>query len=52
MKELDPCHLSPVMHATGCQLRRHVLTLPDGWIEHTTMATGRTEFALPGLRAR
>ncbi|WP_405686074.1 hypothetical protein OG204_18685 [Streptomyces sp. NBC_01387] len=51
VEELDPCHLSPVMRTTGCRLRRHVLTLPDGWIEHTTMAAGRAAFALPGLPA-
>ncbi|MGW8700681.1 hypothetical protein ACWGOK_27790 [Streptomyces eurythermus] len=51
VEELDPCHLSPVMRATGCRLRRHVLTLPDGWIEHTTMTQGRATFALPGLPA-
>jgi hypothetical protein len=39
------------MRATGCRLRRHVLTLPDGWNEHTTMTQGRTAFALPGLPA-
>ncbi|MFJ8331356.1 hypothetical protein [Streptomyces sp. NPDC094437] len=49
VEELGPCHLSPVMRATGCQLRRQVLTLPDGWIEHTDMTAGRTMFALPGL---
>ncbi|MFE7586356.1 hypothetical protein ACFU5Y_32845 [Streptomyces gardneri] len=49
VEELDPCHLSPVMRATGCNLRRHVLRLPDGWIEHTTMTEGRRAFALPGL---
>ncbi|UQW99183.1 hypothetical protein [Streptomyces sp. RerS4] len=51
VEELDPCHLSPVMRATGCRLRRHVLTLPDGWIEHTSMKEGREAFALPGLPA-
>ncbi|MFJ6492023.1 hypothetical protein [Streptomyces californicus] len=51
VEELDPCHLSPVMRTTGCRLRRHVLTLPDGFIEHTSMAQGRAVFALPGLPA-
>ncbi|MDQ0700902.1 hypothetical protein [Streptomyces sp. W4I9-2] len=51
VEELDPCHLSPVMRATGCNLRRHVLTLPNGFIEHTSMAEGRAAFALPGLPA-
>lgn len=51
VEELDPCHLSPVMRATGCRLRRHVLTLQDGWIEHTSMKEGRKAFALPGLPA-
>ncbi|MEU9457107.1 hypothetical protein [Streptomyces sp. NPDC048277] len=49
VEEMDPCHLSPVMRATGCRLRRHTLTLPDGWIEHTTMTDGRASCALPGL---
>ena len=51
VEELDPCHLSPVMRTTGCRLRRHVRTLPDGFIEHTSMAEGRAVFALPGLPA-
>ncbi|AXE27984.1 hypothetical protein C0216_31215 (plasmid) [Streptomyces globosus] len=51
VEELDPCPLSPVMRATGCQLRRHVLRLPVGWIEHTSMSQGREAFALPGLPA-
>jgi hypothetical protein len=51
VEELDPCHLSPVMRTTGCRLRRHVLRLPDGWIEHTSMKEGRAAFALPGLPA-
>ncbi|MGW3133648.1 hypothetical protein [Streptomyces sp. NPDC001076] len=48
---MDPCHLSPIVRATGCHLRHHTLTLPDGWIEHTTMTDGRTAHALPGLPA-
>ncbi|MGV9311942.1 hypothetical protein ACWDR0_07070 [Streptomyces sp. NPDC003691] len=51
MQELDPCQISPVMRATGCRLRRHVLNLPDGWIQHTGMKEGRKVFALPGLPA-
>ncbi|MFJ1732982.1 hypothetical protein [Streptomyces sp. NPDC088254] len=51
VEEVDPCHLSPVMRATGCRLRHHTLSLPDGWIEHTTMTDGRTTYALPGLPA-
>ncbi|MFF8381637.1 hypothetical protein ACF07V_36715 [Streptomyces sp. NPDC015661] len=39
------------MRTTGCRLRRHVLTLPDGFIEHTSMAEDRAAFALPGLPA-
>lgn len=49
VEELDPCHLSPVMRATGCRLRRHVLTLPENMVEHVDMAQGRQVFALPGL---
>ncbi|MEU8717916.1 hypothetical protein [Streptomyces sp. NPDC048663] len=51
VEEMDPCHLSPVMRDTGCRLRRHTLTLPDGWIEHTAMADGQASHALPGLPA-
>ncbi|MFJ4689263.1 hypothetical protein [Streptomyces sp. NPDC088789] len=51
VEELDPRHLSPVVRATGRRLRRHILALPNGWIEHATMAQGRTSFALPGLPA-
>ncbi|WP_284581813.1 hypothetical protein [Streptomyces sp. 2P-4] len=51
VEELDPCPLSPVMRATGCQPRLHVLRLPVGWIEHTSMSQGREAFALPGLPA-
>ncbi|MEU3407675.1 hypothetical protein ABZ766_27530 [Streptomyces sp. NPDC006670] len=39
------------MRSTGCRLRRHVLTLPDGFIEHISMAAGRAAFALSGLLA-
>ncbi|GHE14811.1 hypothetical protein [Streptomyces alanosinicus] len=49
VEELDPCHLSPVMRTTGCRLRRHVLTLPSGWIEHVDLTTGRAAHLLPGL---
>ncbi|MGW2188590.1 hypothetical protein [Streptomyces sp. NPDC001667] len=49
VEELDPCHLSPVMRATGCRLRRHVLTLPDGIVEHVGLEQGWKDFALPGL---
>ncbi|MGV9322540.1 hypothetical protein [Streptomyces sp. NPDC003660] len=52
VEELDPCHLSPVMRTTGCRLRRHTLTLPDGWIEHTSTSEGRAAYALPGLPAQ
>ncbi|MEV7284914.1 hypothetical protein AB0O01_10195 [Streptomyces sp. NPDC093252] len=51
VEELDPRHLSPVVRATGRRLRRHVLALPEHWIEHTGMAQGRAGFALPGLPA-
>ncbi|MFD5421804.1 hypothetical protein ACFWJT_27700 [Streptomyces sp. NPDC127069] len=40
-----------MMRATGCQLRRHVLRLPDGWVEHTSVKEGHKAFALPGLPA-
>lgn len=49
VEELDPCHLSPVMRATGCRLRRHVLTLPENMVEHVNLAEGRQTFGLPGL---
>ncbi|MGN5637560.1 hypothetical protein [Streptomyces sp. AC154] len=39
------------MRTTGCRLRRHVLPLPDGFIEHTGVARGRAAFALPSLPA-
>ncbi|WAP57958.1 hypothetical protein [Streptomyces sp. S465] len=51
VEELDPCHLAPVMRTTGRRLRHHTLTLPGGWIEHTSMTQGRALFALPGLLA-
>lgn len=51
VEELDPRHLSPVMRSAGRRPRCHVLTLPDGRIEHTSMEEGRKVFALPGLPA-
>lgn len=51
VQELDPCHLSPTMRATGCRLRSHTLTLPDGALEHLTLQQGRAGYALPGLAA-
>ncbi|MFI0915536.1 hypothetical protein [Streptomyces abikoensis] len=51
VEELDPCHLSPVMRSTGCRLRHHRLTLPDGLIEHVGLEQGRKGFALLGLAA-
>ncbi|MFC5724985.1 hypothetical protein ACFP1Z_33070 [Streptomyces gamaensis] len=51
VEELDPCHLSPVMRATGCRLRSHRITLPDGIVEHVGLKQGREDFALPGLAA-
>ncbi|MGW1520467.1 hypothetical protein [Streptomyces sp. NPDC002287] len=51
VEELDPCHHPPVIRSTGRRLRRHVLPLPDGLIENTSVAEGRAAFALPGLPA-
>ncbi|WP_031072064.1 hypothetical protein [Streptomyces sp. NRRL WC-3742] len=47
VEEMDPCHLSPVMRATGCRLRRFTLTGID--IEHTGRTQGTAAFGMPGL---
>ncbi|MER7770954.1 hypothetical protein [Kitasatospora sp. NPDC096140] len=46
VEEMDPCHLSPVMRATGCRLRRIPLT--GVGIEHVPQSEARTLHGFPG----
>ncbi|MBO1414421.1 hypothetical protein [Streptomyces sp. FH025] len=48
IEEMDPCHLSPVMRATGCKLRRFRLTGVE--IEHVPQAAARAALGFPGAR--
>ncbi len=46
VEEMDPCHLSPVMRATGCRLRRIPLTGVE--MEHVPQSEARTLHGFPG----
>ncbi|MEV6972618.1 hypothetical protein [Kitasatospora sp. NPDC093806] len=48
IEEMDPCHLAPVMRATGCRLRRFTLTGVE--IEHVPQAEARSHHGFPGAR--
>ncbi|MFD0279751.1 hypothetical protein ACFVHB_38480 [Kitasatospora sp. NPDC127111] len=48
IEEMDPCHLAPVMRATGCRLRRFTLTGVE--IEHVPQAEARSRHGFPGAR--
>ncbi|MBO8188813.1 hypothetical protein [Streptomyces spirodelae] len=49
VEELDPQGLTTTSRSGKKALRRHVVPIPDSWLEHVDLGRGSRSYALPGL---